>query len=305
MGEIPVKSMGTTLIHEHFLVDFIGADKINENRWNKDEVVEKLLPLLKAVKKHGVETIFDCTPAFLGRDIQLLKMLSKASGLHIITNTGYYGAAGNKYLPSWAYTETAELLAARWIKEHSDSIEGSGVRPGFIKIGVDGEHLSALHGKLVSAAGLTHLETGLTICSHTGPSVLAMEELAILESMDIDPSAFVWVHAQQEKDLTKHSQAAAKGVWVSLDGMGWGDEEFYASSILNLHAEGLLNRVLISHDAGWYKPGEPGGGDITGYTSIFTQMIPLLRKYGLKKKEIDQLLIHNPVNAFTPKTRKR
>lgn len=64
-GKIPASAMGITLIHEHFLVDFIGADKTNENRWNKDAVVQKVLPYLLEAKNSGVKTIFDCTPAFL------------------------------------------------------------------------------------------------------------------------------------------------------------------------------------------------------------------------------------------------
>ena len=72
-GKIPTAKMGTTLIHEHFLVDFIGADKINYNRWEKDEVVKKVLPYLSEAKKHGVKTIMDCTPAYLGRDVLLQK----------------------------------------------------------------------------------------------------------------------------------------------------------------------------------------------------------------------------------------
>src|SRR5690349_14623421 len=82
-GKIPVTSLGTSLIHEHFLVDFIGADKISESRWNKDEVIEKVLPYLLEVKKFGVKTIFDCTPAFLGRDVLLQKRLADESGLHV------------------------------------------------------------------------------------------------------------------------------------------------------------------------------------------------------------------------------
>jgi phosphotriesterase-related protein len=53
-----------------------------------------------------------------------------------------------------------------------------------------------------------------------------------------------------------HVKAAASGAWISLDGIGWSDIEKYADSIENLLASGLLNKVLISHDAGWYKPGE-------------------------------------------------
>src|SRR5688572_1509407 len=116
-GRIRATSMRTTLIHEHFLVDFIGADKIDYRRWNRDEVVKKVLPYLLEAKKYGVKTILDCTPAFLGRDVILQKKLADESGLQILTNTGFYGAVGNKYLPQQAFTETYEQIAKRWINE--------------------------------------------------------------------------------------------------------------------------------------------------------------------------------------------
>ncbi len=116
-GEIPASAMGQTLIHEHFLVDFIGADKINSDRWNRNAVVNKMLPYLLEAKKYGVKTILDCTPAFLGRDVTLQQTLAEKSGLHILTNTGYYGAVTNIYLPAWAFTESDQQLAERWISE--------------------------------------------------------------------------------------------------------------------------------------------------------------------------------------------
>ena len=303
-GKIPTAKMGTTLIHEHFLVDFIGADKINYNRWEKDEVVKKVLPYLSEAKKHGVKTIMDCTPAYLGRDVLLQKKLADETGLQILTNTGYYGAVGNKYLPQHAFTETQEQLAARWIGEFNNGIENSNIRPGFIKIGVDAAHLSDLHQKLVKAAALTHLQTGLTICSHSGIAIPAFEEIELIKKMGVHPSAFVWTHAQAEQDKALHIKAAKSGAWVSLDGIGWGDFEKYADSIDNLKSAGVLNKVLISHDAGWYKPGEKDGGSFAGYTNIFTRLIPLLNKRGFKKTDIQQLLVKNPAQAFAIRIRK-
>ncbi|MEO6289877.1 MAG: hypothetical protein ABIO76_08155 [Ginsengibacter sp.] len=303
-GKIPASAMGNTLIHEHFLVDFIGADKINYKRWNRHEVIKKVMPYLLAAKKYGVKTILDCTPAFLGRDVILLKKLSDESGIHILTNTGYYGAVKNKYLPEWAFTETYEQLAARWIHEFKYGIENTNVKPGFIKIGVDGESLSPLHQKIVKAAALTHLQTGLTICSHTGVAIPAFEQINLLGEMQVHPSAFVWTHAQAEQDKTLHVKAARLGAWVSLDGIGWGDFENYANSIHNLKSAGLLDKVLISHDAGWYKPGEMEGGNFTGYTNIFTELIPLLKKREFTDDDIKQLLIKNPTEAFTIRERK-
>ena len=41
-GPIPASEMGTTLVHEHVLVDFAGADSTGYHRWNKDQVVERV-----------------------------------------------------------------------------------------------------------------------------------------------------------------------------------------------------------------------------------------------------------------------
>ena len=67
-GPVPSKEMGTTLTHEHVLVDFIGADSISKQRWNRDKVIEKVLPFLEQIKTLGCKTFIECTPAFLGRD---------------------------------------------------------------------------------------------------------------------------------------------------------------------------------------------------------------------------------------------
>jgi phosphotriesterase-related protein len=308
-GKMRASKMGTTLIHEHFLVDFIGADKISTDRWDLDKVVDKILPHLIEAKAQGVETILDCTPNFLGRDVRLFKILTEKSGINILTNTGYYGAVGYRFLPKWAFTETAEQLAARWIAEARDGIDDTGVRPGFMKIAVNGGELSELETKLITAAGLTHLQTGLTICSHTGPAVAAFGQIAVLQKMGIQPDAFVWVHAQGEENKDTYLQAAKMGAWVSLDGIGWGGFswggfEQYANWIDTLKNNNCLHRVLISHDAGWYDPEKPDGENIVGYTNIFKKLIPLLEKKGFRSRHIDQLLVKNPAAAFAVRVRR-
>lgn len=304
-GTVLADKLGKTLAHEHVLVDFIGADKTNENRWDKLEVVNRIAPLFGEAKAYGVKTIVECTPAFLGRDVRMLKMLSDNTGMQILTNTGYYGAVNNKYLPPWAFTETAEQLAQRWIDDFEYGIDGTTVRPGFIKISVEAAAagLSDLHKKLIRAAAITHLKTGLTIYSHTGPAHAAFEQLEILRSNKVDPSAFVWVHAQVEKDKSQHARAAKMGAWVSLDGI---TDQFddYADSLWRLKDAGALKRVLISHDAGYYHPGEKDGGEIHGYTDIFKELIPRLTAKGFDKKDIKQLLVKNPCIALAFDVRK-
>jgi len=183
-GPIKATEMGVSLTHEHVLVDFIGADSVNESRWDKSKVSEKAMPYLMAIKKLGCQTFVECTPEYIGRDPILLKSLSESTGLNIITNTGYYGAANDKYVPKHAYEESAEELASRWVDEWNNGIGSTGIKPGFIKIGVDSKTLSDIDRKLVIAAAKTHLKTGLVIASHTGPAIPAFEELEILKKLE-------------------------------------------------------------------------------------------------------------------------
>src|SRR5262249_51191179 len=156
-----------------------------------DEVFLKALPYLHQVKTAGCHTLVDCTPAYIGRDAGLLNRLSQASGLQIITNTGFYGAAHGKYVPTFAYRETAGQLAKQWVKEFEDGIPRSGVRPGIIKIGVNSGSLSEIDIKLVKAAAIAHRKTGLTIASHTGDGIAAMAQISTLKSEGVLPQSFI------------------------------------------------------------------------------------------------------------------
>jgi len=303
-GPIGASELGTTLIHEHILVDFIGAAKYDPQRWNDDDVIRKVLPYLDEVKKAGCKTIVDCTPNLLGRDVQLLQRLSKQSGLSIITNTGYYGGSDEKFLPPQVFTESASDLADRWIAEWENGIDGTGIKPGFMKISVNPASLSVASRKLTEAAAKTHLRTGLTIASHTGPALAAFEEIEILKGQGVSPEAFIWVHAQSEKNFDEYVKAVRIGTWVSLDGVSDSNILQYVENLARLKKEKALHRILISHDAGWYEPGKPDGGNFRGYTTIFNKLIPRLKENGFTDKDIDQLLIVNPREAFAIRIRK-
>ncbi|WP_100627362.1 phosphotriesterase family protein [Algoriphagus formosus] len=298
-GPISIDSMGLTLIHEHMLVDFIGADSINSGRWNRDSVEQKVLPFLLEIKQYGVQSILDCTPSYLAKDPLLLKSLSEKSGIQILTNTGFYGAVGGKYLPDFVQTESAEQLADRWIAEFENGIEGTSIKPGFIKISVnEADTLSLIDQKLVKAAGITHQKTGLTIASHTGTWRTAVQEVRILQEMGVNPSEFVWVHAQNEPDFENYKVAAEMGVWISLDGIGWAIDP-YVDRLIFAKENGILGNVLISHDAGWYDPAKAGGGDFQPFTNIFEKLIPILNGKGFTEKDWDLLLKENPKSAFS------
>lgn len=304
-GSIPVERMGTTLPHEHVMVDFAGAAAVSPGRYDRGEVFKTVLPHLRRVRALGLQTLVEATPAYVGRDPVLLRQLSEASGISLLVSTGYYGAGEDRYLPRHAFAESADSLAARWIREWNEGIEGSGIRPGFIKIGVDTGALSPIDRKLVRAAARAHLRTGLTIAAHTGPAPGAVDELAVLKAEGVDPSAWIWVHAQVEEDSTLHVRAARSGAWVSFDGLAPDNVDHYVALVSFMKAEGLLHRVLVSHDAGWYHVGEPGGGTFRPYDTLFTDFLPALTAAGFTDAEIHQLTVTNPAAAFAIRVRAR
>lgn len=313
-GALSARKMGLTLIHEHVFLDWASAAEARPQEWNNDSAVVVILPYLRAAQKYGVKTILECTPNYIGRNPRLLARLADSTGLQFLSNTGYYGARGDQHIPASAYTETAEQIAERWVQEYQQGIDGTSIRPGFIKIGVDGDSLlSEIDSKIVRAAARTHLRTGLTIVAHTGPDHLALQEVDILEKEGVALNAWVWTHAQAGSDEVRIA-LAKKGAWISLDGLGWvnpaerkGDNSAlmeYVQAIENLKQARLLKRVLLSHDAGWYTHGEPGGGSFQPYTLIFTYLLPLLRERRFSEKEVRQVLVKNPREAFAIRVRR-
>src|SRR5277367_6586184 len=104
LGPVVDADVGCVLSHEHILVDFVGAAGYDPGRWDREEVMRKVLPYLEEARRLSCRTFVDCTPQFVGRDVVLLRELSRRSGLQIVTNTGYYGGSDPKYLPAAAFT---------------------------------------------------------------------------------------------------------------------------------------------------------------------------------------------------------
>ncbi|NQU87660.1 MAG: phosphotriesterase, partial [Mariniphaga sp.] len=107
-----------------------------------------------------------------------------------------------------------------------------------------------------------------------------------------------------EQDHTKHIEAAQLGAWIAFDNFHEGRLERFVSLLKSMKEKGLLNKVLLSHDSGWFDPAKPEGGDFKGFMLIENLLIPELKENGFTQDNIDQILINNPTEVFTVKVRK-
>src|SRR5512139_2577826 len=73
LGPISPHEFGSALSHEHVLVDFIGADRVSRERYDANEAYEVILPYLRRARDLGCRGFVECTPAYLGRDPELLE----------------------------------------------------------------------------------------------------------------------------------------------------------------------------------------------------------------------------------------
>lgn len=305
-GPIDANKMGFTLVHEHLLSSF-GLDPREPGHYKEDLALEEVVPYLKYLKSLGCRTIVDCTAAYFGRKVRLLQKFSQESGIQILTNTGIYGAANDRYVPEIAQNKSAEQLAGLWIDEFKNGIQGTDIKPGFLKCGVDSGRLSETDTKLVRASALTHLETGLLLQIHTSNNPeAAFQQLDILDEEGVHPSAWVWVHANKVSGSKHLMEAARRGAWISLDNlktMNYFNGKSGGSNTLKQHYDhlvalknaGLLQHVLLSHDGSLFPP---VGKDKRPMDVLFHSFMPMMETAGLSKQEIEMVTIQNPAQAF-------
>ena len=113
----------------------------------------------------------------------------------------------------------------------------------------------------------------------------------------------MWVHASREAKLSSRDWVARQGAWVELDKLAPETLDAHVEGVLDLAGRGLLDRVLVSQDAGWYHVGEAKGGEYRPYTFLFDAFVPALRSRGLGEADIRTLLVENPARAFAVRRR--
>lgn len=295
LGPIGTEEFGPALPHEHVLCDFIGADQTGPHRWDREAVARVMLPPLREAAALGIRGFVDCSPAYIGRDPVLLRDLSRATGLHILTNTGYYKGP---YLPSHAFTDTPDELAARWIREVEEGIDGTDVRPGFIKIAVNPGPLLPVQQTILRAAARAQRRTGLTIACHTAHPVAGLAALDLLEEEGAPLDRFIVVHTDAIEDRSVHLELWDRGAWIEYDAIGWKPVEWHAELVGWFLEQRGPERLLLSHDAGWYWAGEPDGGTQKPFTPLVGALLPLLRERGVPEEALHQLVVVNPARAF-------
>ena len=252
----------------------------------------------------GGSTVVDLTGETEGRDGQVLRSLSAASGAHVVMGSGWYLESSESERMRTAPVEglVADLLRDFREAEVAPGVIGEiGVSPGF----------TAAEERSLRASAISQIELRVPLFVHLpgwmrhGHRVLDI----VVDELGVDPAAVVLCHMDPSgEDVAYQRSLADRGVFLEFDmigmpywyrGAGEGQSphpEATARAVAGLVAVGHQHQVLVSHDMGIKSMLRKNGGLGLGYVPLlFTDH---LTRLGAPDGTAGQLLRDNPRRLF-------
>ncbi len=300
LGPIGPEELGSTLMHEHTLVDIwewggrMGYDSIVDD---EDLLIEELAQYRDA----GGSALVDVTPIGLRRNPSGMKRISEATGLHIIMGCGWYR---ERVYPDYVYELSTNQLADLVVKEFTDGVEGTGIKPGVIgEIGTERFHVTPAEERVFRACARAQRQTGATVTTHTTHfGDLGLDQVALLTEEDVPPDRIIVGHLGERRGVETELAIAETGVYVEIDHVGRSPsagtqpEDQRARNVVDLVRAGYLERVLLSMDICSNSLLHWNGGH--GFDYLLKIFVPLLQHQGLTDAEINTILVENPRRAL-------
>ena len=297
LGPLDKDDLNMILPHEHIFVDLGPIEAESYKTADVAEVIQVMSPEIEKIKAQGITALVECTPVGVGRRADIDRAVSHATNFPVVVPTGIYR---EPWVPPWAHAADEEKLTAWLLGELTGEIEESGVQAAWIKVSAGDDGITPVETKILRAAAKAGAATGAIIGSHTIRGRVVRDQLDIIEAAGYSAARFIWIHTQAEPDFALHLEMARRGCWLEYDNIGSdqpGDAQLI-DWILRLLDAGHGDKLLLSHDRGWYDPSQPHGGTPKPYTYLVAEFLPQLRNIGVDESTITQLTHVNPFRAY-------
>jgi len=221
-GPLDASKLGSTLPHEHIYAGSAGFLQVwPEFFGGRANFIAKVIDKLKAAKDEGIDTIVDVTPADIGRDIRLLEEVSRKSGMQIIACTGHW------LIPALSMeARTANELGDFFTLEIERGLEGTGIKPGVIKVATDRDGVTPFLDRALRAAARASKATGVPVTTHTyAQARIAEKQAAIFEEEGLNPAMVCLGHCDDSDDMAYLTGLVKRGYTIGMDHLTWGPDE--------------------------------------------------------------------------------
>jgi phosphotriesterase-related protein len=310
-GPVEATELGTTLAHEHLRF----RDESVAVQWpgGYDETADRATSVeaVTAAKGKGVQTIYDATVMYGGRDMEWMRGVSQETGVHVVASTGIYTYEN---LPQYFINRDADQIAEHFIADIRDGAQGTPIKAAFLKCAADEPGVNENVEKIHRAVARASVQTGAPIMAHSRPaSNTGPRQVEIFEEEGVDLSRVVIAHCGDTDDLDYIEGLLAKGVYVGLDRYGLNiflPTPQRNATTIELLRRGHTERLHISQDYCAtidYFPREAqeamlasDGFDNWSMTMIFDHVFGVLREAGVFDEAVEQtVMVDNPRRWLT------
>ena len=299
-GPVPLSALGHCQMHEHLFVRDTPAARGNPALRIDDR--EKSALEARDYFRAGGRSLVDAQPGGAGRDAAALFEISRASGIHIVTVTGYHRPMF--YPPDFLFEQEGDALAERFLMELSVGVQDGGarlpIRAGAVKAALGPDGPAGRDGVLLRAAARAAASGDVPLILHTEAGAGAAEAVKLCERAGLDPSRVLVCHAdRQASDFRAHEEIAKTGAFLEYDTIsrfryhGDGEE---ARLILHMLEKGYRDRLLLSLDTTAARLLSYGGE--IGLTYLIDSFLPMLWEHGVSRSDIGAITRENPVRVF-------
>ena len=255
---------------------------------------------LAIARREGIVCIVDAGHPDMGRDIGLLRQLSRRSGLPIVAGGGFYT---QPFYPREISAMSEEQILHALIEQAEDDPIGA-----FGEVG-SWDYITKDERKVFRALGRAHLATNIPIFTHTGiPGKSALEQLDILEDVGVDPKRVVIGHLGNLLDANTevHRAICRRGAFVGFDRQGGPNDDQVVPIVTSLIDAGYADNLLFSSDfanATALKRNNKG----LGYAKTLTVFVPKVKQAGASDEVLRRIMNDNPRRflAFVPKVKRK
>jgi 5-phospho-D-xylono-1,4-lactonase len=283
-GDIAPADLGACDAHEHLFL--VTPAQPGDEYSDVAKAIEEARTLTAA----GGQALVDWTPLGLGRDLDGLRAVSEATGLHVVAATGLHRDV-HYAADDPLRDESEEALAERFVADLE--------RCGIIKVGASYHAITPFEAKAFTAAAAAHTQVGAPVCVHTEHGTMGLAIVERLRELDVPPERVVLAHVDRNPDPGEHAETASMGAWLQLDGPGrtkyWPDSTILAL-IAELAQRGFADRLLLGGDTGRRSMFRAYGGG-PGLDYLFARFKPRLERE-LGRALSDQIFVANPGRAF-------
>src|SRR3954447_2857661 len=163
-GPVDASTLGLTLIHEHLRVRSESVASAFPRLYDHDHERERALDWVGQAVQRGVKTICDPSVMEHDRDVRFQAEIARETGVQLVVATGIYTY---HYLPEHFRNREIEYMVEQFVADIEDGIQGTEVKPAFIKCCTDEQGVTDDVEKVLRAAARTSKQTGRPIMTHT------------------------------------------------------------------------------------------------------------------------------------------